>query len=59
MTDKAAEFILDLKNVSAVRLLAYNNLAGSKYGIIGKEKTMPKSQPPTKEELMIAAAVDL
>ena len=57
MTDRAAEFISNLKNVSAVRLLAYNNLAGSKYDIIGKENTMPKSQPPTQSELMSVASV--
>lgn len=57
MTESAAEFISGLKNVSAVRLLAYNNLAGSKYDMIGKENTMPKSQPPTQEELRVAAAV--
>ena len=57
MTDSVAEFISNLKNISAVRLLAYNNLAGSKYGIIGKKNTMPKSQPPIYDDLKAASAI--
>lgn len=57
MLQSAAEFISELECVIAVRLLAYNNLAGSKYDIIGRENTMPRSQPPSADELRDAARV--
>lgn len=41
----------ELPVVEKVRVLAYNNLAGSKYALIGRENTMPECQPPSPEKL--------
>ncbi len=51
MLPDAAEFLSDFRHVRAVRLLAYNGLAGSKYETVGMENTMPKVAPPGREEL--------
>ena len=37
--------------VEKVRVLPYNNLAGSKYTLLGMENTMPACQPPAEAEL--------
>ena len=47
---KIAGFIKELKNVSAVKMLAYHNLAGSKYKALGIKNTLPE-RLPTKEEI--------
>ena len=49
--DKLAEFIKELKNVSAVRVLPYHNYAGSKYRALGMENTLPELLP-TDEEMV-------
>ena len=38
--------------IQNVRILAYNNLAGSKYEMIGKENKMPKVEPPSEEHMI-------
>lgn len=47
--DDIGKFLGGLKNISRVKLLPYNNLAGSKYESIGMENTMPKVEKPTEE----------
>lgn len=49
--DKLAEFIKELKNVTAIRLLPYHNYAGSKYKALGMENTLPELLPTDKEML--------
>lgn len=44
-----ALFLKDLRSVKRVKLLPYNNLAGSKYENIGMTNTMPNVNPPTDE----------
>lgn len=55
MNDMVAEemgaFLGTLKNISQVKVLAYNNLAGSKYEILGKTNTMPDVQPPDEGKM--------
>lgn len=41
----AAEFLKPLKNIIAVRVLPYHNLAGSKYAALGLENTLPPVLP--------------
>lgn len=48
--EKIAHFIAPMKCISKVRVLAYHNYAGSKYGALGMENTLP-SRMPTDEEL--------
>ena len=50
---KIAEFISGLKSVSRVKVLAYHNLAGSKYRALGMENAMPEALP-SKEEIAAA-----
>ncbi len=45
------EFLGHLKNVRRVKVLPYNNLAGSKYQVIGRENTMPAVSPPDSAEV--------
>lgn len=40
-----------LDSVEKVRVLPYNNLAGSKYEILGLESTMPNAEPPSRQKL--------
>ena len=44
-------------NIQSVKLLAYHDLARSKYAAVGKADTMPHTSPPSPER--IAHAVDL
>jgi pyruvate formate lyase activating enzyme len=42
----------NLRNIKAVRLLAYHNMSGSKYAAVGKSYPMPDSiLPPSKEDM--------
>ena len=45
MNDMAVEemgaFLGQLKNISKLKVLPYNNLAGSKYQVLGKKNNMP------------------
>ena len=46
---KIAEFLKDLTNVKAVKVLPYHNYAGSKYAALGMENTLPKILPTDEE----------
>jgi pyruvate formate lyase activating enzyme len=47
----AAELLASLDNITAVRLLPYHRLAGSKYLQLGKADTMPDVLEPTDADL--------
>ena len=49
--EKISEFLTDLRCITAVRLLRYNNLAGSKYLRCAMKNTMPNVAPPTDDEI--------
>ena len=53
----AGEILSKLKNVSAVRLLAYHSLARSKFKAVGHEDTMPDAPSPDAAMLEQYAAV--
>lgn len=53
----AGEILHGLKNVSAVRLLAYHQLARSKFAAVGHPDTMPDVPPPDAEALEKCARV--
>ena len=44
------DFLKTLKNVTAVKVLAYHNYASSKYDALGMENTLPETTP-TEEEV--------
>jgi len=46
-----ARFLGTLPNITAVRLLPYHRLAGSKYRSLGRANTMPDVAPPTLQRL--------
>lgn len=50
-------FLTEIRTLRAVRLLPYNNLAGSKYEILGRENTMPRVERPTDEFMASCAEV--
>jgi len=52
----AGEFLRDLANITAVRLLPYNGLARSKYEAIGRPDTMPDVPTPDAITMSRAAA---
>lgn len=54
---KIGEFLKDISCITGIKLLAYHNLAGSKYDAIGYDNTMPKKIP--NDEQMIKAADEL
>lgn len=39
--EKIGKFLCDLKNIGKIKVLAYHNLAGSKYRALGMENTLP------------------
>ena len=49
--EKIAEFLSNLKNLTAARVLAYHNYAGSKYESLDMENTMPKVELPSESDL--------
>jgi pyruvate formate lyase activating enzyme len=53
----AGEFLAPLKNVSAVRLLAYHSLAHSKFKAVGHPDTMPDVPSPDADALERAADI--
>ena len=53
----AGEFLAPLKNVSAVRLLAYHSLARSKFKAVGHPDTMPDVPSPDADALERAADI--
>lgn len=50
-TEKIAEFISHLKNVRAVKALAYHDLARTKYTALGLEYPVADILPPSKDRL--------
>lgn len=55
-TLKMRDFLKTLKNVTAVKVLAYHNYASSKYDALGMENTLPKTTP-TEEEVKKAQEI--
>jgi len=53
--ESAARFLASLKNIEAVRLLAYHRLAGSKYLSLGRENTLPDVPSPSRRRLLQVA----
>lgn len=49
---RIAEFVSPLKSVEKVSLLPYNNVAGAKYQLIGKDYELEYLAPHTKERMM-------
>ena len=47
--EKIAEFLSRLKNLTKVRVLPYHNYAGSKYGALQMENTLPEIVPSDNE----------
>lgn len=45
----AASFLKPLKNIAAIRVLPYHNLAGSKYAALGLKNTLPPALPKNEE----------
>ncbi len=54
--EKIRDFLLPLKNVSAVKVLPYHDLAGSKYRALGKKSTLPTTVP-SEEEIKAAQSI--
>lgn len=48
---KIGELLKEIDTLKIVKILPYNNLAGSKYENLGKENTMPNVLPPSKEKI--------
>lgn len=48
-SEKIADFVSGLKNVTGVRVLTYHNLAGSKYASLGMKNTLPGTLPDSVE----------
>ncbi len=51
--EKIAEFLVELKNITKIRVLPYHNYAGSKYDALDMENTLPEKLP--SEEKMKSA----
>ena len=49
--ESIARFLGSLNNITAVRLLPYHRLAGSKYQSLGRENTMPDVEPPSARQM--------
>ncbi len=47
--EKMRDFLKDLKNITAVKVLAYHNYASSKYDALGMENTLPEKTPSEQE----------
>ena len=54
--EKMGEFLNELKHLTKVRVLPYHNYAGSKYGALGMENTLPEKLPDT---VAVEAAVNV
>ena len=50
-------FLKGIRTLRAVRLLPYNDLAGSKYEILGRENTMPKVARPSDDFMRQCAGI--
>lgn len=51
MMYEAGDFLKNMKMIKAVKLLKYNNLAGSKYKNLGICNNMPRVKPPADDEI--------
>ena len=51
LIEPTARLLRSLHNITAVRLLAYHRLAGSKYDSLGKENNMPKVASPSHRRM--------
>lgn len=51
VVEPAAQFLGSLDNITAVRLLSYHRLAGSKYHSLGQENSMPDVASPSKRQM--------
>jgi len=49
--ESTASFLGSMNNITAVRLLPYHRLAGSKYQSLGQENTMPDVAPPSTRQM--------
>lgn len=49
--EKIGALLSGINNLKRVKVLLYNNLAGSKYGNIGKKNTMPEAAPQSRERV--------
>ncbi len=49
--ESTARYLGSLNNITAVRLLPYHRLAGSKYQSLGRENTMPDIAPPSTRQM--------
>ena len=49
--ESAARLLSSLENITAVRLLAYHRLAGSKYRSLGQENSMPDVPSPSASQM--------
>ena len=54
--ESAAEFLSPLDNITAIRLLAYHRLAGSKYQSLGLENSMPDVPSPDTSQMQQIAS---
>jgi pyruvate formate lyase activating enzyme len=54
--DGAAQLLASLENITAVRILPYHRLAGSKYLKLGKDNSMPGVDPPDNKQMVQVAA---
>ncbi len=51
--NEVAGFLRSINFEQKVKLLPYNNLAGSKYTAVGKVNTMPEAEPPDDEQMQL------
>jgi pyruvate formate lyase activating enzyme len=51
LIEPTIQLLGSLNNITAVRLLSYHRLAGSKYDSLGKENTMPEVAPPGQRRM--------
>lgn len=47
--EKIAVFLSDINNITAIKVLQYHNLAGSKYESLGMKNNLPKRLPTADE----------
>ena len=54
---EAGEILAPMKNITAIRLLAYHSMARAKFAAVGHIDTMPDTAPPTADELEKSAEI--
>lgn len=55
--EKIAEFVKQLKNVIAIKVLAYHNYASSKYDAIGIKNTLPQLVPSEEDRQKVVEII--